>query len=180
MSIASWVLRRPLLLLGSTGLITLLLGLGVFALEIRTDGATIYPLNDPVVELTQQDRLTFRDPEQIILLLSSRHGGPAVASPEGFREIAFLHRELDRLPAVRRGRVRSLASLPDPPEELTPISVVGRFLDTDIPHIRMGTGCGILAPARTSSEACPPVGQRRHRCSGPAKGERLARYSSGA
>ncbi len=102
-------LRRPLLVLGLLTLGTALATLGLFRLELRTDGAAIYPSDDPVVLQSQADRERFQEPEQVILLVTSRPGGPLVQSPEGLRFLLSSHREIQALPDVAMAGVRSLA-----------------------------------------------------------------------
>ncbi|HTG32763.1 MAG TPA: MMPL family transporter [Thermoanaerobaculia bacterium] len=88
---------------------------GLFRLEIRTDGAAIYPQGDATVERTLRDRQTFLEPEQIILLVSSRPGGPAIASPAGFRFLRRTYFEMRKLPGVSAFGVHSLADMVEPP-----------------------------------------------------------------
>ncbi len=108
-------LRRPWLVLTLIGLGTAIAVAGLFRLEIRTDGADLYPLGDPTVERTLADRETFAEPQQVILLATSRPGGPRLASPEGFRWIARVHASLQALPVAEGFGVRSLANLVEPP-----------------------------------------------------------------
>lgn len=128
-TLARWALRRPGLWLGLTALLTLVLGLGLFRLELRTDGAALHPRGEPAVALTARDREVFHDPEQVILLVSSRPGGPAVASPAGLRRLAAVHDAVRLLPAVLGARVRSLASLADPEAAASSLAAVQRYLD---------------------------------------------------
>lgn len=95
-------------------LVTLLLASGLPLLELRTDGRAIYPKNNPIVERTEGDTETFRDPHQVIVLVSSRQGGMPVASAAGFQALKAIDLSLRDLPAIRGSGVRSLASLKDP------------------------------------------------------------------
>lgn len=88
---------------------------GLFRLEVRTDGAAIYPQGDATVERTLRDRQTFLEPDQIILLVSSRPGGPAIASPAGFRFLRRTYFEMRKLPGVSAFGVHSLADMVEPP-----------------------------------------------------------------
>ncbi len=108
-------LRRPVLTLLVFLLGTAVAAAGLFRLEIRTDGAAIYPQGDATVERTLRDRQTFLEPDQIILLVSARPGGPAVASPAGFRFLRRTGSELRKLPGVSVSGVHSLAGLIEPP-----------------------------------------------------------------
>ena len=108
LALARAALKRPVPVLLLFFLAT---AAGLFRLELRTDGAAIYPEHDPTVERTLRDRATFFEPDQIIVLASSRPGGPLVASPEGFHFLRQAHRELRMLPGVDRFGVHSLADL---------------------------------------------------------------------
>src|SRR5215208_7727888 len=121
-------LRRPKAFLLVVALVTAVFAAGLTRLELRTDGAALYPLNEPVVEVTRQDGETFRDPERVILLVSARQGGPPVASPAGFRAIERLHGSLTRLRAVPPGGVKSLANLVEPLEGTTALVDIDRYL----------------------------------------------------
>ncbi|HSU83469.1 MAG TPA: MMPL family transporter [Thermoanaerobaculia bacterium] len=113
--ISKYALRRPrrVLLLFLLG--TAAMAAGLFRLEIRTDGAAIYPEGDPAVERTLRDREAFADPDLILLLVSARPGGPPVASPQGFRFLRHCQREIRELPGVSAIGVHSLADLIEPP-----------------------------------------------------------------
>ena len=115
LTLARVALRRPLPVLALLAAGTLLAAAGLFRLELRTDGAAIYPQGSPVVERTLADRATFEEPEQVILLVTSRPGGPPLESPRGFRFLAGAQEELQKLPGVPPLGVRSLASLIEPP-----------------------------------------------------------------
>ncbi|MFQ6008744.1 MAG: hypothetical protein ACE5K8_07320, partial [Candidatus Zixiibacteriota bacterium] len=58
----STLLKRPYLSLVGTVILTAVLGVGLVRLEIRTDGAAIYPENNPIVQQTENDREAFYDP----------------------------------------------------------------------------------------------------------------------
>jgi len=100
------------MLVGTVAL-TLLLGAGLTRLELRTDGAAIYPEENEVVERTEADKVAFNDPTQVILLVSSRPDGPLLASPAGFEFIAEIHCSLSRLPGLYGAGLHSAASLLD-------------------------------------------------------------------
>lgn len=110
-------LRRPALVLLVFLLGTIAAAAGLPRLEIRTDGAAIYPEDDPVVARTLADRETFQEPEQILLLATSRPGGPALASPEGFRFLRKAYLELRSQPGVNLFGLHALADLIEPPPE---------------------------------------------------------------
>lgn len=109
LKLARIALKRPLPVLALLALGVALAALGLFRLELRTDGAAIYPADDPVVLQSQADRGRFQEPEQVILLITPVPGGPAVQSPEGLRFVLSSHREIQRLPEVAMAGVRSLA-----------------------------------------------------------------------
>lgn len=109
LALARFALKRPLPVLALLALGGTLAALGLFRLELRTDGAAIYPLGDPVVLRSQADRERFQEPEQVIVLVTSLRDGPAVQSPEGLRFLLSSHREIQRIPEVAMAGVRSLA-----------------------------------------------------------------------
>jgi len=122
------VLERPRPWLASICGLTAVLALGVPRLELRTDGAALYPRQEPAVERTAADRRTFNENPQVILLVTARPGGPALDSPAGLLVLKQLHEALESVAGVQVGRVRSLASLLDP-RPGTPLLMVGRYLD---------------------------------------------------
>lgn len=109
--------RRPAMWALAHLVPTLLLGLGIFRLDIRTDGASIHPRDHPVVRATAADRRAFEENEQVIVLLHAPDGATSLASAAGFEVLARLHRDLEQLPEVQSERVRSLANLVEPPRE---------------------------------------------------------------
>ena len=88
---------------------------GLLRLDLRTDGAAIYPAGDPVVRATLADRETFQETDQVILLATAHRRGPLLASPAGFRFLHAIVAPLQALPGLRPYGVRSLATLLDPP-----------------------------------------------------------------
>lgn len=94
---------------------TAVMAAGFGALELRTDGAAIYPLDNLTVRRSEKDLVTFGEPQRVVLLVTSRPGGPAVESPAGFRYLKSLHTAIEALAVVPAGRVRSLADLLKPP-----------------------------------------------------------------
>ena len=124
-------LRRPRLVLALIGLGTAVLLAGLFRLEVRTDGISLYPDGDPTVERTLADRQRFDEPQQVIVLATSRPGGPPLATPAGFRWISRVHASLQALPVAQTFGVRSLANLVERPEGRT--LAIHSFLD-EIPE----------------------------------------------
>ncbi len=106
----TWLLR--------TLVFTLLLGLGFARLEIRTDGNSIYPANDPAVRATLDDRRAYFEPEQVMVLATARSSGPLLSSNEGLEFIRSFHETLAAVEGVFGRRVRSLATLIDPRPEI--------------------------------------------------------------
>jgi hypothetical protein len=102
---------RPRLVLLVTAALSLVLAAGGLRLELRTDGAALEPQGDPVVERSARDRIRFRDPRTVLLVVSANERTP-LASPRGFRFLRDLHSELRRLPVLRPGEILSLAGLP--------------------------------------------------------------------
>lgn len=116
-ALARIALRRPFFVLALLAVGTAVASLGLFRLELRTDGAAIYPRDNPVIEQSLADRKAYEEPEKVILLVTSRPGGPTLESPRGFFLLARFQAELQRLPGVPPLGVRSLASMLEPPEK---------------------------------------------------------------
>ncbi|HET9225019.1 MAG TPA: hypothetical protein VFR31_00005, partial [Thermoanaerobaculia bacterium] len=96
-------LRRPVLTVAGTLILTLGFAFGLLRLRLDTDGAALYPTDNPAIEQSEKDRQRFNDPEYAILLVK----GPSL---ENLKET---HEALRRLPGVRAGGIRSLANLTD-------------------------------------------------------------------
>jgi predicted RND superfamily exporter protein len=127
LTLARVALARPLLVLALLAIATAAVAKGLFRLELRTDGAAIYPQGNQVVERTLADRQLFHEADQIIVLATSRPGGPPLASVEGFRYLQQLQRALARFPGVETAGVRSAVTLIDPPETLRPLRLFTFF-----------------------------------------------------
>jgi predicted RND superfamily exporter protein len=125
--LAGLSLRRPGVVLALYALLTGAAAAGLFRLELRTDGSTLYPSGDPVVAQTVADNRRFRETDQVILLVSSRPGGPPVASPAGFLFLQKLGAQIQRLPEVDVLGVHSIANLVDPPEDLRNLRIETYF-----------------------------------------------------
>ncbi len=97
----------------ATLVLTLALGLGLSRLELKTDGASIYPLGNATVERSEADERAFDDPKQVIVLVTAHAGGPALASRAGLEFISGAHRSLVALPGVSGSQTLSIASLLD-------------------------------------------------------------------
>jgi predicted RND superfamily exporter protein len=127
LALARLALARPLLVLALLAVATAAVAKGLFRLELRTDGAAIYPQGDPVVERAVADRQTFHEADQIILLVTARPGGPLLASPAGFRFLRHLQATLARFPGIEIAGVRSVVTLIDPPVTLQPLRLATFF-----------------------------------------------------
>jgi len=123
------ILKHPAWSLIGAAAITVFLGAGLTRLELRTDGAAIYPEKNDVVEQTETDKTVFNDPTQVILLVSSRADGPLVASPQGFEFVAELHRSLARFPGLYGAGLHSPASLLDVRSNVE-TTVITTYLDS--------------------------------------------------
>lgn len=130
--LARHALDHPRLWLLMIGLLSLLLGVGLLRLEIRTDGSALYPVRDPVIEAAEIDRLRFLDPRQTVLLVSAPPSAASLVSPDGFRFLRQLHRDLRSVSAVRAGSIVSVAGLPRFSEDTSGLSL-GTYLD-EIPE----------------------------------------------
>src|SRR5579864_260227 len=88
LGLARAALARPFLVLALLAVATAAVARGLFRLELRTDGAAIYPRDDPAVARTLADRQAFAEVDQIVLLVTSRPGGPRLDSAAGCRFLA--------------------------------------------------------------------------------------------
>ena len=111
--LAHHALSHPRLWTSGGLLVTLLLALGMTRLELRTDGAALYPNDNQVIAFTRQVRTDFEEPERVLLLLSSREGRPTLASLAGFSYLEDIHNSVARMPGVAKEGVRSLVNLLD-------------------------------------------------------------------
>ncbi|HEV3073024.1 MAG TPA: MMPL family transporter, partial [Thermoanaerobaculia bacterium] len=123
LGLARAALARPFLVLALLAVATAAVARGLFRLELRTDGAAIYPRDDPAVERTLADRRAFAEVDQIVLLVTSRPGGPRLDSAAGCRFLVRLQHALARFPGVELAGVRSAVTLIDPPESLEPLRI---------------------------------------------------------
>jgi predicted RND superfamily exporter protein len=123
LGLARAALARPFLVLALLAVATAAVARGLFRLELRTDGAAIYPRDDPAVERTLADRQAFAEVDQIVLLVTSRPGGPRLDSAAGCRFLVRLQQALARFPGVELAGVRSAVTLIDPPESLQPLRI---------------------------------------------------------
>ena len=123
LSLARAALRRPLLVLALLALATAAVAKGLFRLELRTDGAAIYPQGDAAVAQTLADRETFHEADQAILLVAARPRGPRLDTPTGFQFLRRLQRALERFPGIELAGVRSVVTLLDPPRPSQPLRI---------------------------------------------------------
>ncbi|HSS75982.1 MAG TPA: MMPL family transporter [Thermoanaerobaculia bacterium] len=131
--LARLAVRHPRLAVGATLLVTAVFSLGLLRIEMQTDGATLHPASNPLVQRSAVDREVFQDAELLVLLVERSPGGPLVASPEGFLFLRRLDESLRRIPGIRSAGVRSLASLQDLRVTAGSLSAVP-FLD-DVPSV---------------------------------------------
>ncbi len=142
--LARFALARPRRVLLLIVLASAAVAPGIGRLELRTDGAAIYPAGDPVVARTAADREAFQETDQVILLATARPGGPPLASPAGFSFLKTVEAPLQALPGVRPHGIRSLATLLDPPAAdgqtlhalLATIPPAGPEFDRLLAHVR--------------------------------------------
>ncbi|HEX6900760.1 MAG TPA: MMPL family transporter [Thermoanaerobaculia bacterium] len=121
-------LARPRLTLLAGLLVAALFGSGLPRLELRTDGQAIYPSRNRIVQRSQDDAERFREPDQVILLISARPGGPPVAGVAGLRFLKEVDLHLRALPVLDPEKVRSLASLLEPEAGLSSLQSVREYL----------------------------------------------------
>lgn len=171
LGLARAALARPFLVLALIAIATAAVARGLFHLELRTDGAAIYPRDDPAVERTLADRQAFAEVDQIVLLVTSRPGGPRLDSAAGCGFLVWLQHALARFPGVELAGVRSAVTLIDPPENLQPLRIRTFFEEwtggeADLADVlaRMRrlpvTGGLFLSAAGTAAAFYVPVGDR--------------------
>jgi len=139
-------LARPRACVALALALTAVLGSGLARLELRTDGASIYPDHNPVVERTRADQRAFDDPQQVIVLVTAREAATRLDSPVGLRFLAEAHRALAALPGVSASQTLSVASLLDVHEEGGALSI-GSLLD-----VAPGDAAGLEAAVRRLRE----------------------------
>ncbi|HEX7182354.1 MAG TPA: MMPL family transporter [Thermoanaerobaculia bacterium] len=127
--LTSLCLSRPRVTLLVGLLVAVLFASGLPRLELRTDGRAIYPSGNRVVQQSEADAERFREPDQLILLVSARPGGPPVASAAGLLYLKEIDRHLRALPVVDADKVRSLASLLEPEPGLSALQHVREYLE---------------------------------------------------
>ncbi len=108
------ILDRPRKTLQIVLILTLIVGSGLIRLDLRTDGGAIYPAANETVRFSLEDRETFRESEQAILLVNPLGEGPGFDSASGFHTLKRLQSSLEAIPSVDPERVRSIATLLDP------------------------------------------------------------------
>ena len=109
------VLDRPIA--WSAVLLALTLAAGFFIphLTLRTDGASLYPDDEPAVRHSEEDRRRFYEPQRVILLVEAK-GTERLDTPNGLRRLTALHDEISRWPEIQGAWVRSVITLMRPPE----------------------------------------------------------------
>ncbi len=122
-------LARPRLTLLAGLLVAALFGSGLPRIELRTDGQAIYPSRNRIVQQSAADAERFREPDQVILLISTKPGGPPVASTTGLRFLKEVDLHLRDLPVLDPEKVRSLASLLEPEPGLSSLQHVREYLE---------------------------------------------------
>jgi predicted RND superfamily exporter protein len=108
--LARSAVRRPHLWLAAAIVATAGLGAGVLRLVLETDGASLYPEGNEVVDVSEADRIRFQEPRQVVLLVGCADPD-CLATPASFRFLSRIHEELAALSAVRSAGVQSVASL---------------------------------------------------------------------
>ncbi len=103
-------LQRPLLWILCCSALTLLLAYSLSGINIRTDGAALYPAGNAMVELSEADRNTFNDPEHIIVLAEENADGPPLQSAEGYAFLRKVHLALSELKGVHSNGVLSVVN----------------------------------------------------------------------
>lgn len=107
---------------------TAIMGSGMIRLELRTDGAAIYPKKNATVERSRIDRATFKESEQAVLLMTTRSAGTRIDSRSGLEHLKAIHQALTILPGLDPTKHRSVASLLDT-QPGAPLYPIPQFLD---------------------------------------------------
>ena len=111
--------RRPAWVLLILIAVTAALAPGVLRLELRTDGAVLYPEENEVVLRTEADARLFHEQERLVVLITPKTEGARIESLEGLRFLRELHDAVQSRPGLVSRRVRSLSTVLNPsPGEL--------------------------------------------------------------
>ncbi len=108
--LARRVVQHPRLWLVAGILLTVGLAAGVPQLELKTNGAALYPERNAVIETSEADRFRFEEPRHVVLLVGCADPG-CLATPSGLLFLRRVHDEIESLSAVRSDGVQSVASL---------------------------------------------------------------------
>lgn len=111
--LSSFAMNRPAYWLVACVSLTVILGLGLKHLQIRTEGAALYPTGNKVIQQTDKDHSTFSDPQELILLVTLQDPkGNFLGSPEELLSLKHIHESLKNLEDLHPAGVFSLASIP--------------------------------------------------------------------
>ncbi|WP_169978918.1 efflux RND transporter permease subunit [Tautonia rosea] len=106
---ARWSLTRPRVAVVGAVLIVLLAMPGLWRLELRTDGKTLVPPDDPVARFDSEARRSFGLRDPMIVLLETRHPN-GIFNSGTLEAVRSLTRAILRLEGVDPGHVSSLAT----------------------------------------------------------------------
>jgi predicted RND superfamily exporter protein len=104
-----WSAARPRTTLALLAAAVLAMAPGLFRLELRTDGHSLVPPDDPAIALDREARRTFGLRDPLLVVLETRHPD-GIFNPGTLGRLERLTRDLAALPGVGPGNVQSLAS----------------------------------------------------------------------
>jgi hypothetical protein len=104
-------LAHPKSWLAATLFVTLLAGVGLYKIRVRTDGAALRP-SQSEARSAPSDRELFHDPSELIAFVTRSNEAPSFASPEGFQALSRWHDSLEKLEGLHPAGVFSLGTIP--------------------------------------------------------------------
>lgn len=107
-------MNRPVYWVVGCILLTVGWSLGLGRLQIRTEGAALYPAGNDVIKQTEKDQWIFWDPQELVLLVTTQSPeGTPLTSPRGLRFLRRIHDSLGQLEGLHPTGVFSLARIPE-------------------------------------------------------------------
>lgn len=107
--IGGWSAERPRTALALLVATVLAMAPGLLRLELRTDGRSLVPPDDPAIALDREARRTFGLRDPLLVVLETRHPD-GIFNPGTLGRLERLTRDLAALPGVGPENVQSLAS----------------------------------------------------------------------
>ena len=104
-----WSAARPRTALAFMVAAVLAMAPGLLRLELRTDGHSLVPPDDPAIALDREARRTFGLRDPLLVVIETRHPD-GIFNPGTLGRLERLTRDLAALPGVGPGNVQSLAN----------------------------------------------------------------------